>query len=166
MHVANAHLAEGLSVLRAFNAEIVLATAQAIPHGLDRGVNFGRCPVRIAQIGHDTAQMLKAFVFVFDRRFEPVLTVQVHDHAALVKPVFAVEFRAHDEGKIALVGGHLQHGCVIVAEVVIGTLPQVGMGFGGDADGIIVYFPVQRLARPAQCVMVKLHGAFLQSSMI
>ena len=96
--------------------------------------------------------MLKAFVLVLDRRFEPVLTVPVHDHAVLVKPVFAVEFSAHDEGKIAFVGGHLQHGCVIVAEVVIGTLPQVGMGFGSDADGIIAYFPVQRNALWSNCM--------------
>ena len=74
-HMADAHLGKILTVGGTFDAVIVLLTAETVPHGLDRGVNGGGCPIGVAVVGHHAAQMLKMLVFVFDRALQPVVAV-------------------------------------------------------------------------------------------
>ena len=97
VHMTNAHLAEPHTVLRTFDAVIILPAAEAVPHGLDGGVDGGGGPVGIAQIRCNTSQMLELLVFVFNGAFQPVFAVQLHHHTALVEAVLALKGCLDDE---------------------------------------------------------------------
>ena len=138
MEMAHTHLPEGDPILRAFDTEILLSPAQAVPHGGDAGGNFGGGPVGIAVVGDHAAQVLKTLMFVLNGTFQPVLGVQIHHHAALVKAVGAFgKFGFHHKGEEGLVRSHLQHRGVVVAEVVVGSLPQIGVGQGDDLNAVL-----------------------------
>ena len=98
-HMADPHLREIFAVGGTLNAVIVLPAAEAIPHGLDGGIDGGGGPVGVAVVGHHTAQVLELLVFVFNRAFQPILAVQIHHNAALVEPVLALKFRLNSEGE-------------------------------------------------------------------
>ena len=81
--------------------------------------------------------MFELLVLVFDGTFEPVLAIQIHHNAALVETVMALgEIRFHDKGEELLVRLHLKDRRIVVAEMVIGALPEVGMRGGRDFDAI------------------------------
>ena len=115
-HMADAHLAKAHAVDGIFDAVVVFAAAEAVPHRLDGGVQGGCGPVGVSVIGHDAAQMLVAFVFIFNGSLQPVFAVQVHDDAALVKPMAAFgEIGFHHEAEILLVRLHLERRGVVVS---------------------------------------------------
>ena len=108
-------------------------------------------------IGHHTAQMLKFFGFVLDRCLQPVFAVKIHHDAALVKPMVAVKLRLHHEGKILLLRFHLQHGCIIIAEMIIGPLPQICIGCSDNLNFIGRNRTGRRFSHPFQFVDIKFH---------
>src|SRR5699024_4659153 len=141
MHMADAHLIKVHTIRGALNTIVVLSSAETVPHGFDGCVNDSRRPVGVSVIGHDTAQMLKLVIFVFDGAFHPVLAVQIHDNPALVKTVMAVcELGLYDEAEIFLLCLHLQYRSVIIAEMIIGSLLQIGMRFCGDFNSVLLDF--------------------------
>ena len=81
--------------------------------------------------------MLKAFVFIFHGSFQPVFGIQIHDDAALIEPVVAFgEIRLYDEREELLLCFHLQDRSIVIAEMVIGSLPQIGMRHGGNLNAV------------------------------
>ena len=95
-------------------------------------------PVRIAVIGHHTAQVLKGLIFIFNRTLQPVFTVQIQHNPTLVKAVMAFrKFRFYHKGKKRFFRFHLQYGSIIVAEMVIGSLPKIRVGFRDNFDSIL-----------------------------
>lgn len=161
VEMAHAHLSENDAIVAAFNAEIVAASAQAIPHRLHGSRNLGSGPVGISMIGHHTAQMLEAFILVFHRTFQPIVAVEIQHDAALVKALMTVGKVGLDlEGEKLLVGGHLQHWGVVVAKVVVSALPQICMWRGGDADSVLGNLIALGVASPLQFVNVKIHIRF------
>lgn len=95
LHVTDAQLSKRLAVLGALDTVIVLMAAEAVPHRPNACIDLRRRPVGVTVVGDHTAEMAKPFVFVFDRSFEPVFAVKVHDDAALVKTVLAVKMRLY-----------------------------------------------------------------------
>ena len=153
-HMADAHLAEPDAVCRTFDAKVVLAAAEAVPHAPDGCVDGGRRPVRVAVYGHDASQMLEMFVLVFDGGFQPVFAVDVQSDAALVKAPFALKLRLDGKGKKFFCGTHLQDGSTVIAEVVVGPLPQVGVRCRHDLDLVFAYGKNFRRARPLHLFQV------------
>ena len=71
--------------------------------------------------------MLELLIFILDRAFEPVFRIQIHDDAALIKAVSALgKIGFYDEREKLFLRFHLKHRCVIVAEMIIGPLPESG----------------------------------------
>ena len=66
--------------------------------------DLARRPIRIAAIGDNGTQMLERLVFIFHGSFDPVLGVQIHHDAALIKTVMALsKIRFYDEREIFLI---------------------------------------------------------------
>ena len=145
-HMANPHLREMLPIGGTLDTVVILPAAEAIPHRLDGSVNGGSRPVGVAVVGHHTAKVLKLLVFVFDRALQPVFAVQIHNHAALIETLLAFKLRFHNKGEELLVRLHLEHRRVVVAEVVIGSLPLVGVGLGADLHLVIGHSKALRLS--------------------
>jgi len=89
-HVANPHLLEVQTITGTLDAVVIFPTAETIPHGSDIRRDNRSCPVGISMIGDHASQVLEGFVFIFNRRFQSVLTVQIQDNAALIKSMPAV----------------------------------------------------------------------------
>ena len=155
LHVADAHLAEIGPVGGTFYAIVIFSAREAVPHGLDICGN-GRCgPVGIAAIGGHAAKMLELFVLVFDRPFQPVLAVQLHNNAALVKALVALcEIGLDNKTEELFARLHLQHWRIVVLEVVVSALPQVGVRGGGDEDGVALDLKSSWLSCPLKAVYV------------
>lgn len=150
IQVTNTHLMERLTVFRALDTEIIFSAAQAVPHGFYMGRDFRGRPVGIAVIGHHTAQMLKVLIFVFNRTFQLVFTVQIQHDTALVKTVMA--FRKlcfYQKGKECFFRIHLQYGSIVIAKMVIGSLPQIGVRFRDDFDSILCDHTTLWFPRPS-----------------
>ena len=156
-HMAHTHLLENNTVLRAFDQIIVLAAAESIPHGPDARIDLGGCPVGIAVVGYHAAQVLEAIVFIFDRGLEPVVAVKIHDNAALVKPALTIELCFDGKRKEFLLCFHLQHGGIVVSEMVLGSLPQICMWLGDDFNDTVRYGIIGRLSGPPKQIDVKVH---------
>ena len=99
-------------------------------------------------IGDNAAKMLELLIFVFNGGFQPVIAVQIQNHAALIEPMLAFKGGFYGEGEILFLGGHLQNRGIVVSEMVISPLPEIRMGRGDDLDGIISDFKVHWLACP------------------
>lgn len=97
-HMADPHLGKTLPILRAFDAVIVLAPAEPIPHGF-HVIRDRRCRlVRVSMIGDHGAKMLELIIFVFYRSLQPVFRIKIHHDPALVKAVMTLcEIRLYDE---------------------------------------------------------------------
>ena len=118
--MADAHLTEHLSVGRALDTVVILAAGESIPHGFYISGNSRCGPVRVAIVRHYAAQMLKLVVLVFHRAFQPVLAVEIHHDATLVKTVMAAcKISLHHEAEILFAGLHLQYGRIVVLEVIL-----------------------------------------------
>ena len=101
--------------------------------------------------------MLELLVLVFHRAFHPVLAIEIHHDAALVKAMMALcEVGLYNKTKELLTGLHLQDGCVVVLEVIVGALPKVGVRSCGDNNRIAFYFESSWLTRPFERIEVNL----------
>ena len=159
MHVAYPHLCEANTVLRALDAIVILPTTEAIPHRLDGSVNGGSGPVGVAVVGHHTAKVLKFFVIILDGSLQPVLAVQIQDNPALVKTVMTFgEIRFDNEREKLLVGFHLQHRRVVISEMIVGSLPQVGVRVGRYGDPAVLDLIILRRSGPFQTIHIKKHS--------
>lgn len=135
--MADAELRKMDAVATAFHAVITLLAAQPVPHFFHIGGNVGGGPIGIPVVCHDAAQSLEAFVFIFDGSFQPVFTVQINGHTALVEAVFAFELRFHRERKIGLLRSDLKHGGIVILKSVVGTLPEIGVGLRHNLHGVL-----------------------------
>lgn len=157
-HMANPHLGEILPIGGTLDTIVILPAAEAIPHRLDGSVDSGSGPIGVAVVGHHTAKVLELLVFVFNRALQPIFAVQIHNHAALIETVLAFKFRFHNKGEKPLVRLHLEHRRVVVTEVVIGSLPQVGVGLGDDLHLVIGHSKMLRLSCPLEMIDSKFHS--------
>src|SRR5699024_9930587 len=109
-------------------------------------------------IGHNAAKMLETLIFILDGAFQPVFAIQIDNYAALVKAMMAFgEFCFDGKGKEFLLCAHLQHRSVVVAKMVIGSLPQIGMRPGDDLDPILGDHAALGLSCPLQPADIKFH---------
>jgi hypothetical protein len=60
----------------------------------------------------------------------------------------ACKIGLHHKAEELLARLHLQHGGIVVLEVIVGALPEVGLRSGGDADGVVLDFTLRRIPRP------------------
>ena len=147
--MADPHLIEAEPVPGTLHPVVVFPTAQAVPHGFDRSVNDRCGPVGVAAVSDHAPQVLIGFVLIFHRGLEPVFAVQIHHNTALVKAAAAFrKIRLHCKAEEPFLRFHLKDGGVIVLEVVVGSLPQIGMGFGDDGNGVPVDGEASRLPGP------------------
>ena len=58
-------------------------------------------------IRYHTAKVLKNFILVFNRSFEPIFAVQVHHNSALVKPMLTLELSFNCKREKLLICLHL-----------------------------------------------------------
>ena len=136
-HVADAHLREHFPVLRAFDAVIILAPAEPIPHDLHISRDRRRRPVGIAVIRHHRPQVLKRLIFILHGALQPVIRIQIHHDSALVEPVMALrKIRLHNEREELLLRLHLERRRIVISEMIISPLPQIRMGFCRDLDPV------------------------------
>ena len=97
--------------------------------------------------------MLELVVLVLDGAFQPVRAVEIHDDAALVEALMALcEVGLHYEAEELLAGLHLQYGGIVVLEVIVGALPQVGMRSGGNENGVALHLVAFGLPCPLEFV--------------
>ena len=89
-------------------------------------------------IGHDAAQVLKIFIFILNRALDPVFRVLIDHDTTLVKTGMTIGKVCLDcKGKILFLRVHQEQGRIVIDKVVIGLLPQIGMGLGGDSDFLV-----------------------------
>ena len=149
--MAYAHLAEVLSVCRTFDAVVVGSAREAVPHCLDICRDGGGSPVGIAVVCYDAAKVLEVFVFIFHRSFKPVVAVEIHHDSALVESVVALcEVGLYCKAEVLLLCLHLEHRSVVVAEMIVCALPQVGVRGSGDGDPVFLDSVGSRLAGPLE----------------
>ena len=169
IHVADTHLAEVDAVAGALDAIVVIPAGEAVPHGLDVSRDGRSRPVGIAVVGGDAAQVLEFLVLIFDRALQPVVAVEVHHDTALVEPVMALgEVGLDHETEEFLPGLHLEDRSIVVAEMIVGPLPKVGMGSRCDNQRVAAHRARGRLACPLEVRQVdastvgesRRHGVF------
>ena len=97
--------------------------------------------------------MLKLLILIFHRSLEPVLRVKVHNDAALIEAVVAVsEIGLYDKREVFIIGFHLENRSIIIAEMIIGPLPEIGMRLSHYLDKIIIYAILLRFSGPFQFI--------------
>ena len=155
IHVADTHLAEVFAVGGALDTIIIGPSGKTVPHGFDIGRNGCGGPIRVAVVGGHAAQVLKFLVFKFDRAFEPVVAVQVHHNTALVKALMTLgEVCLHHKTEVLFPGLHLKNRGVVVTEMIVCPLPEVGMRCRGNADDTVIHFKGLRLPGPLEAAEV------------
>lgn len=138
MKMANPHLFEVDTVFGIFKTVISSPATEPKPNGFDLGTDFSSCPVRKAVIGHHTSQVLEVIIFIFYRTFEPILRILIKDNSTLVKSSMTTrKIRLHSKGKIVLLRFHLQDRSIVIHKMVIGLLPQIRLGVGGNGNFFI-----------------------------
>lgn len=165
--MTHTHLLEGDAVKGALDAVVVLTTRKPVPHGFDICINFRCGPIRVAIVCYNTTQVLEYVIFVLGGGFEPVFRIEIHHNSTLVKTALAFEVRLHHKGEKLLVRLHLQHWCVVVAEVIVGALPQVGVWVCDNLYFVSCYVVTFGLTNPFEIVDVKIHiyttlGTFIE----
>ena len=109
-------------------------------------------------VGDYTSKMLKLLVFIFDGTLEPVFAVQIQNDTTLIKAMVALrEIRLYHKRKKWFIRTHLQQRRVIVAEMVIGSLPEIRMWFGHNLNSLLRDRAAFRLPCPFQVVYIKFH---------
>ena len=156
-HMADAHLVEGLAVKRALDAEVVFAAAEAVPDAMDGRVDGGRRPIGIAAHRHHAAEVLEGLRLVLCRRLDPAFRAEIDGDAALVEAPLAVELRLDGKGKKLFTRRKLQDGRAVVAEMVVGALPQVCVRLGHDLDRVRADPILRGFARPLPLHFVDSH---------
>gem|GEM_PF-6905923 len=89
-HMAYPHLRKHLAISRAFYAIVILSSTESIPHGFDICRYRCCCPIRISMVCNYRTKVLELLIFIFHRSFEPVLRIEIHHNAALVKSLVAL----------------------------------------------------------------------------
>ena len=103
--------------------------------------------------------MLKRLILVFYTALQPVIAVKIKDDAALVEPMMAFgEVCLHDETEILFLCLHLEHGGVVVAEMIVCTLPKIGVRLGCHLYGVTLDDAAVGQSRPFEIVDVKCNG--------
>ena len=149
IHMADAHLAEMGPVGGALDAVVVGPSGEAVPHRFDIGRNGRRGPVGITVVGGDAAQVLEFLVLEFHGTLEPIVAVQVHHDAALVEALVALgEIGFHDKAEILLLCLDLEYRGIVIAEMVVGPLPEVRVRGRGDRQRLAVNGEGGRFAGP------------------
>ena len=152
-HMTDSHLFPDAAVRRAFNAVVIFPAAETIPHGLYTGRYLRRGPVGISVRGHNASEMLECFVLEFDRSLEPVLTVEINDYPALIKAAVAfMEFGFDNKAEVALIRSSLKHRRAVIPEMIVGSLPEIGMGICSYEDPVSFCLPAARLSCPFKTV--------------
>ena len=111
--------------------------------------------------------MLELLILIFDRCFQPVLRIKIHHDTALIEAVVAVgEIGFHYEREVFFICLRLQNGSVIVAEMIVRSLPQVCMRLGHDLNAFIADIRAFRRSCPFHilghcCSSVKIQSCFL-----
>lgn len=109
-------------------------------------------------VGDYASKMLKLLVFIFDGTLEPVFAVQIQNDTTLIKAMVALrEIRLYHKRKKWFIRTHLQQRRVIVAEMVIGSLPEIRMWFGHNLNSLLRDRAAFRLPCPFQVVYIKFH---------
>ena len=109
-------------------------------------------------VGDYASKMLKLLVFIFDGTLEPVFAVQIQNDTTLIKAMVALrEIRLYHKRKKWFIRAHLQQRRVIVAEMVIGSLPEIRMWFGRNLNSLLRDRAGFRLPCPFQVVYIKFH---------
>ena len=109
-HMTESHLTEGLPVIGAFNTVIIVSAAEPIPHDFHISRDLCCRPIGISMISHNRSKVLEGFILIFDRGLQPVITIQVHDESALIKPVMTFrKIRSHHKRKALLLCFHLKN---------------------------------------------------------
>lgn len=160
VQVADAHLTEINAVIRTFQAKIIVSAAQAVPYALDRSVDFRGRPIGISAVGHDAAQVLKDIVCIFDGRFQPVFAVEIDDDAALVKAVLAFKPCPHGKRKKFFVAFKLKNRRIVIAEVIICSLPKVGERLCENGDAVVCERAARRFPFPCESSEIRFHDGF------
>lgn len=151
MQVAYAHLGEMLPVLGTLNAIVILAARKSIPHGFNLCINGCRGPIGIPVVGNHASQMLELLILIFHAGFQPILAVKIERNAALVESVVAsCEISLHNKAEELFFRLHLEHRGVVILEMIVGTLPQVGFGLGDHFDCIALDNAALRFAGPRE----------------
>ena len=151
--VGDTHLFVRDAILGALDAEVVLATAETIPHFLDGGRDAGRRPVGKAVVGDDASEMLEFAVLELDGSLNPVVAIEVEDHATLVETMMGIlEGCLDGEGKELFLRLHLKARGVVVSEMIVGSLPKVRMGLGEDLQSSILELPALGFPDPREIV--------------
>ena len=154
MHVADTHLTEMYTIGGALNTIVVLPSRETVPHRFYIRRDSGSSPIRVAAVGNDRTEMLELLVFVLYRRFEPVLAIQIHHNTALVEPMMTLrEVGLDDKREEPLVRLHLQNRRIVIPEVVVRPLPEIGMRFSGDGNHTVFLFYSRGLTRPLHLII-------------
>lgn len=134
----------------------LLPAAEPIPHCL-----YGRSyshsgSVRIPVIRHHAPQVLVFLIFIFHGSLQPVLAIQIHHNAALVKPVMAVrKICLHHKAEIFFFGLNLQDRGIVIPKMVVCPLPQICSGLCHDYDFLTANFIIRRFIDPGQLFRLK-----------
>lgn len=105
--------------------------------------------------------MIELLILVLDRAFQPVLAIQLHHHSALVEAMVTVgEIGFHQEREEFFGACDLQDRCIVIAEMIVGPLPKVGMRGRGDFDLVIGDCEIFRLASSGPFFFIDAHAHF------
>ena len=98
--MTDSHLREFFAVGWALDAIVILTAAQAIPHLFDVGGDFCSCPIGVAIVGYNAAKSLYLLVFIFNRCFQPTITIMIQNDSALIISCFCFKCSFYNKGKI------------------------------------------------------------------
>ena len=153
-----------MTVKGAFQPEVILPAAQAVPDLADSCLKLGGGPVLEPLIGDDAAQVLEFLILIFRRSLEPVSAVQIHDYAALVKADLPLRYRSYSEGEVFLIGFYLKYWGTVIPEVIVSPLPEIRMRRCRYLNCFICDDIVFRLPCPVPHVLCYSHCSSLLSS--
>lgn len=114
----------------------------------DKEYRFGNISIGISVIRHDASEVTEPLVFIFDRCLQPILAIEIHNYSALVEPMAALVLRFHGKREVLLIGLCLEHGCIIVSEMIIRSLPKIRFRLGDDLYFIVRDAIVSRKTSP------------------
>lgn len=87
-------------------------------------------------VSSHTAQVLELLVLILNASLQPVLRVKVHHHATLVEAMMTLcKVCLYNETEELFLCLLLEDWCIVVLEVIVGTLPKVGVRLGHNFYG-------------------------------
>ena len=95
--------------------------------------------------------MLELLILVFHRALEPIIAIQVHHDTALVEALMALsEISLYDKTEKPFFGLDLEYRSVVVAKMIICTLPKVCVRSCRDFERITVDSVSKRFPGPLE----------------